>query len=434
MKSILIILPYLPYPLDCGGNNVIFSIIDQLRKDFNISIALNVRSHSLRAKPQEHSMKYANQLKERWKDVTFHLYYGQAEYSEEPFSQGVLCRMLRYIGQSVGRKYRRAYSTWSKHNLAGDIVRAKSLLTGQHITYNPGFVRFVKDIAQKGYDIIQVEMYEYLFLGYVLPKDVKKVFIHHELRFIRNKNELSLFKEQNPNDQLIYEQQKAAELAALSIYDHIITLTETDRSILAEYLPIEKITASPVNLSASPEQNDKEFCPCSEFVFVGSGSHYPNQDAMIWFASEILPLLREKMPQVRLHVVGRWSKKDKDVIPGNNPEIIFEGFVDDLSSFINGKISIIPLRIGSGLRVKILEAIEAKSPFITTMKGVEGLEFQPANDYLLAPESALFAESMARLAYDTDLQRSLAENAMQRKKELYSTEKLYEIRKNCYLI
>lgn len=84
------------------------------------------------------------------------------------------------------------------HSSKGDMARANSSLYNNIVSYNPGVLRFIKDISQQGFDIIQVEMYEYLYLGFILPKHVKKVFIHHELRFIRNKNEVALFKEQNP--------------------------------------------------------------------------------------------------------------------------------------------------------------------------------------------------------------------------------------------
>lgn len=430
MNNLLIILPYIPYPLDNGGNNVIFSMINQLRKNNKISIALDIRSHGVKAQPQPYKEELVKQLKKEWPNITFHLYYGQEKYQEEEFAQSLYCRILRSLQKSFIRKYKRAYKQWAMHSSKGDMARANSSLYNSIVSYNPGFLRFIKDISQQGFDIIQVEMYEYLYLGFILPKHVKKVFIHHELRFIRNKNEVALFKEQNPNDYILFEQMKASEISALQTYDHIVTLTETDKQILSEYISSDKITASPMNIAVC---NSKiPFKPCNEFAFVGSGSHFPNQDALHWFCTDILPIIRKKMPNFKLYVTGKWKEKKRLPITRKNPEIEFVGYIDDLTTFLNGKISIVPLRIGSGLRVKILEAIDCMSPFITTSKGVEGLDFKHQKECLIADDAVSFAENLIRLVQNKELQEIITTNAKKQNEKLYNIKTLYSIRNNVY--
>ena len=82
MRTLLIILPYIPYPLDCGGNNVIFSMINQLRKSNKISIALDIRSHGAKAKPQQHKAELVEQLKRFWARRVF-----RGEFSTKPLLQ-----------------------------------------------------------------------------------------------------------------------------------------------------------------------------------------------------------------------------------------------------------------------------------------------------------------------------------------------------------
>ncbi len=433
MKRILVILPYIPYPLDSGGNNVIFSVIDKLHKEFEFSVALDIRSHGIASRPPKPShskMALVKQLEALWPDVNFFLYYGQEQYSETPYAQPWYCKLLSVLSNSLARKHKRAYTKWSRTHPLGDTVRANSAIGNAFPSYNAGFLRFIYDISRKGFDIIQVEMHEYLFLGYLLPKDVRRIFVHHELRFIRYANEIKLFKEHCGNDTLAYEYAKATEIAALKSYDHIITLTETDKKILSKYIPKEHITVSPM----SPMPTDiLPFRPCRDFVFIGSGNHFPNKDGMQWFVSEILPLLRQKKIPAKIYVVGHWDKKDANALAHKNPEITFTGFVDNLPKFLNGKISIIPLRIGSGMRIKIQEAVLTHSPFITTPKGVEGQPFRHQEECLIAEDSASFAQAMEDLLHSVSRQEKLAQAAINLFNERYAPQILLDIRKRVYL-
>lgn len=429
--KILIWLPYIPYPLDSGGNKAIYSMIDHFRKKHDISIGLNIRSNGLKAKPKARKLALVNQLKALWPEVTFYLYEGQPEYDENLYPQSFLCKVLDYLQHSLARKYKRAYGKWSLKHKDGDSSRAKSLLTRELRQYNPGFLRFVEDVSARGFDVIQVEMYEFLFLGYLLPDNVRRVFIHHELRFIRLQNEMALFREKSGNDLLAFEQAKAAEVAALQVYDYIVTLTKTDRSILSRYLNQEQIIISPAVIM--PEGGERSFRPCRDFVFVGSGEHEPNVDGIRWFAQEVLPELRKKGISIRLYIVGRWNERLCQQYRDGSPEIVFTGFVDDLSQFLNGKISIVPIRMGSGMRIKIIEAINAMSPFISTVKGVEGLDFRHEKECYITDDAAEFANYMALLYEDAGLQQRLAQNAFQRLETYYNAEYLYTVRNQVYI-
>lgn len=426
--KILIWLPYIPYPLDSGGNKAIYSMIDHLRTEHHISIGLNIRSNGLRAKPKAYKKKLVDHLKKLWPEVTFYLYEGQ--YNEDAYTQGWMCKVLHFLQQSIARKYKRAYRKWSARHELGDVPRAKSLLSENAIQYNPGFLKFVKEISGKGFDVIQAEMYEYLFLGYLFPKNVKRIFIHHELRFIRLQNELALFHEPGENDLLAYEQEKASEIAALKEYDYIVTLTETDRKILSKHINKEQIITSPAAIITPDKQYT--FSPCQDFVFVGSGEHEPNADGLKWFANEILPILRSKQVSIKLYIVGKWNEKQCQLYRKDFPEIIFTGFIDDLSQFLNGKISIIPIRMGSGMRIKIIEAVNAMSPFITTSKGVEGLTFQANSECFITDKATDFAEYMISLQNDIKQQQELTLKAYNKIKTYYNSNNLFTIRKQIY--
>ena len=111
---------------------------------------------------------------------------------------------------------------------------------------------------------------------------------------------------------------------------------------------------------------------------------------------------------------------------------MFTGYVDDLKAFLNGKISVVPVRIGSGMRIKILDAIHSMSPFITTAKGVEGQDFRDREECLICESAEDFASAMISLATDADLQKRLAAGALDKLGALYDKETLLKKRALVY--
>lgn len=260
--------------------------------------------------------------------------------------------------------------------------------------------------------MIQVEFYECLQLVYLLPKDAIKVFVQHEIRFVRNQNELDLFKEKTPDDEYRFLVRKDFELSLLSHYDKIIALTETDKQIMLSEKPGLDIYVSPAIVSKQLQETTT-FKTAKDFVFIGNGLHFPNADGVMWFCESIVPLLIRKGKMQKLYIVGEWGKGIQKQIKDIYPEACFTGFVDDLTSFISGKISIIPIRIGSGMRMKILDSVVASSPIVTTSKGCEGLPVTNEKNCLIADSPEEFAEALERLVDHPQKQEEIAANAQQ---------------------
>ena len=87
------------------------------------------------------------------------------------------------------------------------------------------------------------------------------------------------------------------------------------------------------------------------------------------------------------------------------------GYIKDLPSFLKGSIALVPIRIGSGMRMKILEAVSADIPFITTTKGVEGIDLLDKEEYLKADSATEFADAIITLSQNTELQEKLVKQA-----------------------
>lgn len=429
--KILYIVPYVPYPLNSGGNQAFFAITDRVRKHHDLSVLLYAHNGNDRAN--------IDALKKLWNDVEFYVYdeneKKQENSDEKPFANmswrdRTSCRLFLSIAQSMYRKIgRRQYRYKNKQE---DMVRNRSTLFATSNDLNADFCRYVQETAAKGFDVIQIEFYEYLPLVHLLPKEVKKIFVHHEVRFVRNENELQLFNSQQPTDLILFQREKAFELSCLSAYDAIITLTETDKSILSQYLQPKKIFVSPAVINiASFEQ--KPFKPATELVFIGSGDHFPNADAMIWFSKEIVPVLQSRMEKIpQLNIVGMWRKDLKENILSIFPQANFTGYIEDLPSFLNGKISVVPVRIGSGMRIKILDTVFASAPLVTTTKGCEGLPMVSRENCLIADDPEGFADAIIEILTDKNLQERLSNNASQAKTGMLNKEELIEKRLSVY--
>lgn len=437
--KILYIIPYIPYPLNSGGNQAFFNMVDVVRKQHDVSLLLYVHGHQHNA---------VNELQKVWDNVKI-LCYSNRFVLKDGNSQNEncckmptickwQCRFFKYVQHSMERKIarrRRKYERtngWLDNFNLNQFVRENSVLFSNTTDLNGGFLDYVYTESRKGYDLIQVEFFEYLPLIYVLPSNVQTVFVHHELRYVRIKNEMSLWGNVSISDKVLYERQKDAEFSMLSKYKHIIVLTETDKTLLSEYIPNKHIYVSPALTSMERGKVYKTFNSCKDLVFVGGGSHFPNADGVLWFCQEVIPELKKigKMPN--LYIVGEWGNEIRTIIKKIFPDVHFMGFVDNLMDFLNGKISIVPIRIGSGMRMKILDTIFANAPLITTSKGCEGLPFVDGEDCLISDSAVAFARSINTLLNDIKLQEDIVKSSSEKLYSLLDSEKLLSKRMAFY--
>lgn len=421
--KILYIIPYIPYPLNSGGNQAFFNMVNEARKVHQVSLLLYVHN--------DNDRENAEQLQKVWPDACFYLFEEKpTEQPTAPQDEVKLsgftawqCRMFDSIRRSmerkIGRRMHRALmkkktesviteKSLSTDEALGSFVREHSVLY-RGLDGNEDFYEYIYQTSRLGFDLIQIEFYEYLPFVYLLPKDVKKVFVHHELHFVRVENEMSLFDKVSMTDRLKYQMDRQEELSALNQYDKIVTLTEVDRELLSAYIPLEKLYVSPALTEACKSTEQPEWQPGHDLVFIGGGDHFPNADGIMWLASKVLPVLRQKGVSVQVYVVGKWNKAITELIHSYAPDIIFTGFVDDLMGFLCGKISVVPIRIGSGMRMKILDSINAGTPMVTTSKGCEGLPLKDGEHCFITDNASVFAQRITQLMQDKDLQKTFVE-------------------------
>jgi glycosyltransferase involved in cell wall biosynthesis len=137
---------------------------------------------------------------------------------------------------------------------------------------------------------------------------------------------------------------------------------------------------------------------------------------MTWFLQEVYPRIRAQAPDVSLTITG--DHAGLPLPPADH--VTLTGFVDDVRPLIAAAwVSLVPLRVGGGTRLKILEAMALGTPVVATSKGAEGLDAQHGEHLLIANGPEAFAESVIRLLQEPGLRRRMADNAYQLVQEKY---------------
>jgi glycosyltransferase involved in cell wall biosynthesis len=154
-------------------------------------------------------------------------------------------------------------------------------------------------------------------------------------------------------------------------------------------------------------------------LYVGAMDWHPNRDAVRYFVREILPLIRQLVPGVRFIVAGRGAAPElRDSLRAD--DVVFTGEVPDMPAQIAAAtICVVPLRIGSGTRLKIIEAAAMEKATVSTSLGVEGLEFTAPDEVMLADSAEDFAQATAELLRSPERRAQMGSRARARALEFY---------------
>jgi glycosyltransferase involved in cell wall biosynthesis len=265
-----------------------------------------------------------------------------------------------------------------------------------------------KIICENKIGIVQVEFFMLLDIIYSLPQNVKTVFVHHELAFVRHQTLMNNLKRKFVYDEYHFRKSFNEEILALNQYNCVITLSDVDKEKLKEAGVISKIEASPAFIPRKISNYPRFKITKHRLVYIASAKHYPNVEGLNWFIDNVHKRIIEKT-QYQLDVIGvGWEQIPFRDIPAN---ISFRGFIEDLSIIVPGSIMIVPILSGSGIRMKILESVNNSVPFVATTIGTEGLCFKSGESCYIADNSESFAECILDLMNDEEKQRRFVTEA-----------------------
>jgi len=155
-----------------------------------------------------------------------------------------------------------------------------------------------------------------------------------------------------------------------------------------------------------------------DVLFMGRMDYHANIDAALYFVRNIWPLVRERRPELRLVIVG--AQPPKQIVALREQGITVTGTVDDVRPFYHSALlSVVPLRVGGGTRLKVLEAMAAGTPVVSTTLGAEGLATTPGQDILIADAPQGIAETITSLQAESPLWRQLAANGRRLARQKY---------------
>ncbi|MFL6110025.1 MAG: glycosyltransferase [Catenulispora sp.] len=211
------------------------------------------------------------------------------------------------------------------------------------------------------------------------------------------------------------------EQATLARFDAVLAVSEADRQTFGRLYPGAARRPIPViptgvdtaffaPAGAGPDHASP---PASrELVFTGSMDWLPNEDAMVFFCREILPLIRAEEPEVTLSIVGRAPTPAVRKLASDYAGVSVTGRVDDVRPAMrDAAVYVVPLRIGGGTRLKIFEAMSMAKAVVSTVVGAEGLPVIHGEHLLLADEPRAFARGVVRLLRDIERRRAIEQAA-----------------------
>src|SRR5216683_6398485 len=207
------------------------------------------------------------------------------------------------------------------------------------------------------------------------------------------------------------QETKRRELAVYKQADLILTVTADDKQALLREDPRLKVSVVP-NIHTFPP-NIVPRDGRRDLLFVGGFSHTPNVDAILYFCREIFPLVLQRLPQMRLWVVG--NAPPPEIVALASENVIVTGYALYLVPYLEAAlVSLAPLRFGSGMKGKIGEAMAWGIPVVTTTIGAEGMGLQDGVDALIADTPEAFARRIIQLHENPELWDSVAQNARKR--------------------
>ncbi|MFI5297597.1 MAG: glycosyltransferase [Polyangiales bacterium] len=266
-------------------------------------------------------------------------------------------------------------------------------------------------VARRDPDVVQIE---YTQLASLVRPSVRHIrcITAHDIAFVSQHRRASAAREAAPwsSEYAEYLRTFHHEITSLRRFDVVFPVSAHDGEVLRPMLGPD-VRVSDDNRTGIDVERFARVVRRPEpatLLFVGFFPHPPNTDAVLYFAREVLPLIRARDPEVRLTIVGADPPESVRRL-ADDPRVRVLGFVDDISEYYASATAMVaPIRQGAGVRIKILEAFASGVPVVSTPMGAEGLSVSNGAELLLAERPEQLAQATLALLADVDLQARLA--------------------------
>lgn len=367
---ILILTQVLPYPPDSGPKIKTLNVLRHLASRHEVTLVSFTRGD------QAESARELERIVARVHTVPI----------ERKKTADVRALLLSFLRQEPFLMLRddRAEMRKLVDRLAGeqqfDLVQADQLNMAQYAQRVPG--------ARKILDAHNATWLLYKRMWETMPGGPKKWVLGRDWRMLRT-----------------YEGRICREFEA------VLAVSREDQAAL------EEAAGQKINISVAPITVDTERLKpvtrspqAGRILHIGTMYWPPNVDGILWFAREIFPRVLAAVPGVGLDVVGANPPVEVTELEQTNPQTNVAGYVEDPSSYFeSAAVSIVPLRAGGGMRVKILNSLALGLPVVSTTLGAEGIAVEPGKHLLIADTPEDFAQAIVCILKDRELADRLAE-------------------------
>jgi GT2 family glycosyltransferase/glycosyltransferase involved in cell wall biosynthesis/SAM-dependent methyltransferase len=298
------------------------------------------------------------------------------------------------------------------------------------IEYNcPEMRELVKEAAFSGrFDLLQ---FEFLQMSMFLPErsPTPMLLTHLEVQALaleRKLRQLPRLSTQRVKLSRLWMQTLRYELTHLPRFRRVIVLTEEERLYLKRFLPSLPLVVNTLGVDCSffqplyvPEEPNS-------LVFVGYFKHEPNVDAAYWLINGIIPKVLRRFPDVRLYLVGNEPPAEiESRLNGLNVSVT--GWVPDIRPYLGRcAVFVAPLRLGAGMRGKVLEAWAMERPVVCTSVACAGIQAQHERNVLVADDENAFADQICRLLQDAALRVRLGQAGLETVRAHYDWEQIVQ--------
>jgi sugar transferase (PEP-CTERM/EpsH1 system associated) len=248
-----------------------------------------------------------------------------------------------------------------------------------------------------------------LLAGYHLPKGTRVIIDQHNLEYeirLRTYQHESTWLRKWYN-RLEGSLLKPVEIERCRNADIVLVTSERERLILKNMLPRSVIDVVPNGVDI------ELFCENStarevrgRIIFTGSMEYYPNVHAVQYFAQKCWPLIRKHLPHATWHIVGKNPLPPVQKL-AELPGVTVTGTVPDVRPHLAcAEVAIVPLQIGSGTRLKILEALAMRKAVVSTSQGCEGLSVVPGKHLQVVDQPQAFAEAVIAFMNNPEMRKA----------------------------
>ena len=301
--------------------------------------------------------------------------------------------------------------------------------------YSPKMVKAIKNLLRVNeFDVMEIGTIALANYG-KLAQSLPKVLVHHNIESKLLERRSKYLKNWFSKIYMRYQAWKLRrfEHVTSQFINYHTTCSKNDKDLLQQIAPGSKVIVVPNGVDIDYFQVTSDKADVNSLIYVGGMTWFPNYDAMLYFMKDIWPLVKKETPECKMNHIGRQLNNEFFDIAKKDNSLKFHGFVDDIrTEMTKASVYIVPLRVGGGTRLKVLDALSMGCAIVSTSIGCEGIDVKDGFDVLIADSNEDFAQKIISLFKDSKFREVLQKNARKTAEEKYAWSKIAPIYRSVF--